>query len=717
MKRATFLGRILAAILAGAPPAFAQTAGPSQQDPSAQQVPPPGQDSPKQDEGKKEPSASQEVIITGRSLDLTGVAQGATQGEVGQDQLKDRVMERSGEVLETVPGVMVTQHSGGGKANQYFTRGFNLDHGTDFATWANGMPINLPTHAHGQGYMDLNWLIPELIERVDYHKGPYYAEETDFSAAGAAHLEYFQSLKEGEAEASVGTDGYARGLVIGSVRVGGGDLLYGVEAFHEDGPWVNPDDYLRKNLVLRYSRGTANSGWSVTVMGYEGGPWNSTDQVAQRALSEGIVSRFGAIDPTDGGKTYRYSLSGEWHEGDAASMTRAHVYLVGYGLDLWSNFTYFLTDPVNGDQFEQVDRRIIVGGDVSRDWSTRFFGLEEQTTVGLQSRNDDISTLGLYHTKSRVRLSTASLDSVLEDSAGIYLSEFVQFLPWLRMTAGIRGDYYHFDVTDHMIGMNTGSLNRGIASPKGSLVLGPWENTEFYVQAGEGYHSNDARGALAQVETTTLLPFRKVTPLVRAEGADLGARTTILPGLQSTLSLFTLHLASELTFDGDTAASVPGAPTRRNGVEWASYYRPTDGLTLDADLAYTHARFTVPNANGLPGRFVPEAVEGVATAGASVDWGYGFSSVLRLRYFGPRALTQDDTVRSRSTTLLEGRVAYCYKNLTVAFEGLNLANTRASEIDYYYTSRLPGEAAAGVNDVHSHPVEPREYRVGVTVRF
>jgi hypothetical protein len=670
----------------------------------------------KKDEKAQDAPKTQEVIVTGRTQDLTGVAESATEGKIGQDQLRERVTERTGEVMEAVPGLIVTQHSGGGKANQFFTRGFNLDHGTDFATWVNGMPINMPTHCHGQGYLDLNWLIPELIEVIDYHKGPYYAQETDFSAAGAAHIEYFNELKEGQASASLGTDGYARGLVIGSVKAGGGTLLYGVEAYHEDGPWQTPDNYLRENLVLRYSEGNATRGWNITGMAYNGGPWHSTDQVARRAVSEGLIDRFGSLDPSDGGKTYRYSLSGEWHGGDADAMTRAHVYLIGYGLNLWNNFTYFLNDPVNGDQFEQLDRRIVIGGDASREWYSKLFGMEETTTLGFQTRNDDIYRIELYHTKARAVLSDVSLDRVLEDSMGLYLSEFVQILPWLRATAGLRGDLYHFDVTDRLLPQNSGSTTRAIASPKASIVLGPWEKTEFYVQAGEGYHSNDARGVLAKVEPSTLLPFQTVTALVRAKGADIGARTTVLPGLQSSISFFVLDLASELVFDGDTASSQPSLPTRRYGVEFANYYRPVEGLTFDADLAYTQARFTESDPT-TPGRHVPEAVEGVAEVGVSADLGEGFFSSLRLRYFGPRALTQDNSVRSQATTLLQGRLGYRYKNITVAFECLNMADAKASEIDYYYTSRLPGEPLQGVNDIHTHPVEPREYRLGVTVQF
>jgi hypothetical protein len=664
----------------------------------------------------KKDQNTQEVLVTGRSEDLTGVAESATEGKVGQDQLKDRVIERTGEVMETVPGMIVTQHSGGGKANQYFLRGFNLDHGTDFATWVNGMPVNMPTHAHGQGYMDLNWLIPELIEGIDYHKGPYYAQETDFSAAGAAHIEYSTDLKDGQASVSLGTDGYARGLVIGSVKAADGTLLYGIEVYHEDGPWETPDNYLRENMILRYSHGTADHGWNVTAMAYEGGPWTSTDQVAKRALDQGIIDRFGTLDSTDGGKTYRYSLSGEWHDGDIHGMTRAHAYVLGYGLNLWSNFTYFLNDPVNGDQFEQLDRRIIFGGDISHEWYTKLFGIEETTTIGFQNRNDDISRIDLYNTKARAVVSDVSLDRVFESSFGLYASEYVQILSWLRATVGLRGDLYHFDVTDHLLPQNSGSTNRAIASPKASIVLGPWEKTEFYLQAGMGYHSNDARGVLAKTDPSTLLPFQTVTALVRAKGADVGARTTIIPGLQSTLSVFVLDLASELVFDGDTASSVPSLPTRRYGVEFANYYKPWAWLTFDADLAYTTAKFTESDPT-IPGRYVPEAVEGVAEAGVSADLGYGFSSSLRLRYFGPRALTQDNSVRSPETTLLEGRIGYRYKNISIAIECLNMADAKASEIDYYYTSRLPGEPAGGVNDIHTHPVEPREYRVGLSVAF
>ncbi len=666
----------------------------------------------KSQDDKQDTPKTQEVLITGRSQDLTGVADSATEGKVGQKELENRPIQRAGEVLETVPGLIVTQHSGSGKANQYFLRGFNLDHGTDFATWVNGMPINMPTHAHGQGYTDLSFLIPELIDELAFRKGPYYADEGDFSSAGAVHMEYFNRLEKGIASVTLGTDGYERGLVAQSFKAGNGDLLFAAEAFHDDGPWKVAENYVRQNAVLRYSEGDAKHGWNITGMVYRG-TWNSTDQIAKRAVDQGLIDRFGTLDPTDGGVSHRYSLSGEWHSGDADTMWRAHAYLVDYQLALFSNFTYFLDDPVNGDQFEQLDRRSILGGDLSYEVFTKWLGFDEKTTFGFQTRNDWIRDLGLFSTKARSILSTTRDDSVVQDSVGLYVSNNTQWTEWFRTIVGIRGDYYWFNVNSN-IPANGGTHNQGIASPKLSLAFGPWSNTEFYLNGGFGYHSNDGRGTTIAVDPKTLAPVEKVTALVRSKGADFGVRTTIIEGLQSTLSVYILDIDSELLFTGDAGTTEPSRPSRREGIEWANYYTPLPWLTFDADLAYAHARFTDsdPVGNRIPG-----AVEGVAEVGATVQFPEGFLGGLRFRYFGPRPLIEDNSVRSNSTSLVNGRIGYKYKNVLIAFDVLNVFNQKSSEIDYFYTSRLPGEPAGGVDDIHFHPVEPREYRIGVTVQF
>jgi hypothetical protein len=341
--------------------------------------------------------------------DLVGIAQAASQGAITAKQLDERPLMRDGEVLETVPGVIVTQHSGEGKANQYFLRGFNLDHGTDFATVVAGIPVNLPTHAHGQGYSDLNFLIPELVTGVQFSKGPYYAEQGDFATAGSSNINYASALDRPIVHVEGGSEGYARALVAASPAVGRGHLLAAVEVAHNDGPWVHPDNYRKLNGVLRYSQGNAVNGWSITGMGYRG-EWNATDQVPLRAITMGTVNRYGAIDPTDGGHTYRYSGAVDWQRASGSgALTKITAYGLGYDLDLFSNFTYDLNDPVHGDQIEQADHRFVTGAKVAHKRIGHWGGHAMQNTVGLQLRNDDITNVGLYHTEARARLNRTGI--------------------------------------------------------------------------------------------------------------------------------------------------------------------------------------------------------------------------------------------------------------------------------------------------------------------
>src|SRR5882672_4044971 len=327
------------------------------------------------------------VVVTPDQEGLAGEADAASQGTIDDEQLESRPLARPGEVLEVIPGVVITQHSGSGKANQYFLRGFNLDHGTDFAVHVDGMPLNLPSHGHGQGYADLNFLIPELVEHIHYRKGPYYADEGDFSAAGAAHVHLKRSLSPGFGDLAIGSYGYRRMLLGGNNAFEHGNLLGVLEVGRLDGPWQNPESLRKLNGVLRYAHGDEKNGFTVTGMGYAS-RWDSTDQIPLRAVESGQLDRFGAVDPTDGGRASRYSLSTQWAKSDAATSTRAGAYVVHSRLRLFSNFTYFLNDPVNGDQIEQVDRRTVSGGEASQLWKTQFSGREIEHTLGLRLRND-----------------------------------------------------------------------------------------------------------------------------------------------------------------------------------------------------------------------------------------------------------------------------------------------------------------------------------------
>jgi outer membrane cobalamin receptor len=647
----------------------------------------------------------QRVLVVGSRASQLGVADSANAGTVSQKQLEMRTVYRPGELLEATPGLIVSQHSGEGKANQFYLRGFNLDHGTDLRTTVDDMPVNQRSHAHGQGWTDLNFLIPELAARLDYKKGPYSAQDGDFASAGSAAVTYSNRLAQGVASASVGQNGYARTAIAASPELGNGNLLYALELLHNDGPFNHPDDYQKLNGVLRYSEGFANNGFSVTAMAYRGS-WNATDQIPQRAVDAGALGRFDALDPTDGGAARRYSLSGVWRKTDTDGSSKVSAYLIRNQLDLYSNFTYFLDDPVNGDQFSQPDRRVTTGINASHTWHSHAGGLDADLVIGAQLQNDNAFN-GLYNTKARERLSTTREDHVVETSVGMFVEHHARWSDTFRTVAGLRADDYRFKVASSLAA-NSGVTSDHLLSPSLSLVFGPWKQTDFYVNVGNGFHSNDARGTLTTVDPRSGEAADKVPGLVRSRGMELGVRTEIVPKLQTSLSLYRLDFDSELTFAGDAGTTEAGRPSRRNGIEFSNYYKPLKWLTVDFDVAFARARSRdfSPAGDRIPG-----AVEGVGQLALTVDELGPWSGALRLRYFGPRPLIEDNSVRSHPSATINGRVAYkISKTLKVELEGFNLANRRDSAIDYLYASRLKNELAA-VDDIHFHPIESRSARL------
>jgi len=660
------------------------------------------------------PEALPEVTVTERADSQLGIADSASQGNVGQKQLKYRPISRPGEVLETVPGLIASQHSGEGKANQYYLRGFNLDHGTDFLTEIDGVPINQLSHAHGQGWTDTNFLIPELIRTIRYQKGNYYAESGDFSSAGSADVHYFKDLPGNLAKFTGGSFDYYRGLIAGSHALGGGRLLYAGETVHNDGPWTVGNDYLKFNGVLRYGKEQGRSGWSLTAMAYQA-DWNSTDQIPKRAAASGLIGRFGTLDPSDGGDSQRYSLTGEWHQSTDGGETRVMAYGLYSKLNLFSNFTYFLDHPVQGDQFAQPDRRWTSGLKASHTLFHRIGGAESESTLGLQIRHDRIRN-ALLLTQARQAYDIVRQDEVDVGSISPYAENTTRWNDWLRTRLGVRFDGYRFEVENSNISANNGDRTDGLISPKFGLALGPWAQTEFYLNGGLGFHSNDARGVNTRIDPKSKESAAPAAPLVRTYGAEIGMRTTRFKGWQSTLALWWLDIDSELLFVGDAGTTEVSRPSRRYGVEWANYYSPADWLTFDADFSFSKARFRGEDPTG---DFIPGSVGSVIAAGATVHDLYGgFFGGPRLRYFGPRSLTEDNSVRSDPTLLVSAMLGYRFdKAWTVQAELFNLLNRKDSAIDYYYASRLPGEAGDGINDIHFHPVEPVSFRLTLTAQY
>ena len=637
----------------------------------------------------------------------------ASQGYVTAAQLEHRPRLRNGELLEAVPGLIVTQHSGDGKANQYFLRGFNLDHGTDFRTTVAGMPVNFSTHGHGQGYTDLGFVIPELVASVAYKKGTYYAEEGDFSAAGAAHLDYAKALPHALVSATFGADQFQRLFAADSLAVGDGQLLLAGESLRLDGPWLLPENAGKSNLVARYTGPMLGGEFSLMAMGYSN-DWRSTDQIARRAVDSGVLDRFGSLDPTTGGETHRRSLSARFERISSEQRLALSAYAGRYDLNLFSNFTYFLDDPVNGDQFEQEDDRHFGGAAIEFERHTELLGRHVHVRLGSDLRRDVIANVGLYRTAQRTRLSTVREDAVRLSHLSAYSSATLHWTNWLRSTLGLRFDGQRASVQGDQA-LNAGRAADHLTSPKLSVQISPTDRWDLFINAGSGFHSNDARGSTISVDPADgITPLDRVELLVPTRGGEVGSQLRLGESLKLSASVWALNLDSELVFIGDAGNTEANRPSRRRGAELSAYWTPLPQLIVDADIALSRARFADEDPAG---DRIPGSIEETASVGLVLNQWQDFSAGLRLRYFGPRPLVEDDSVRSSSSTLLNARGSYrLTPQVSLALDLFNLLDREVSDIDYFYESQLAGEAASA-EDIHFHPAEPLTARLSLDLRF
>ena len=682
------------------------------------------------------------VIVTGKAESLVGTAPSASKGQANAAEIANRPYLRRSEILETIPGMITTQHAGGGKATQYFLRGFNLDHGTDFATSIDGMPMNLKTHAHGQGYTDLNPLIPELVESVDYVKGTYTADNGDLSTAGSADFKLFDVLPGHSVTLGFGEYNYYRALMAGSIHLDvdapftpsapsknpgknpvtpsptGADihaLTYAMEYNFYDGPFDLDEGFNRLNGLLRYFKGDTENHFAASFMAYRA-DWTSSDQIPLRAVQSGQLSRFGNLDPTNGGESQRYSLNLELQTREGDVVTRANAYAIYYDLDLYSNFTYNLDFPERGDQFQQAEQRWIFGGNVSRTWEDRaLFGNETDYTFGFQTRHDVISGIGLWRTQQRQRFANIRQDDVYEASIGTFAEATTRWSSWFRTNVGLRGDLFHFD-TQSNNDANTGSDWAGIVSPKVSAIFGPWKDTELYLNFGTGFHSNDARGVSTVIDPASGDRVQTVDPLVRTMGAEFGIRTEAIKDVTSTLTFFWLESDSELLYVGDAGTNEAGPGSRRLGVEWTNYWRPTNWFSFDTEVALTHGRLLDSgNADRIPSSVPVMLAAGINLGAQGNDDGV-FANI-RARAFDRRPLTEDNSVKGRASFLVNAGIGYRKQQWEAAVECINIFDRQDNDIEYFYASRLRGEPEEGVEDIHFHPTEPRMFRVRFTYRF
>jgi outer membrane receptor protein involved in Fe transport len=650
--------------------------------------------------------------VSAKSTSLIGVSVSASQGVVGQVDLATRPILRPGEVLETIPGLIATQHSGTGKANQYFLRGFNLDHGTDFSVHLDGMPVNLRTHGHGQGYLDINFLIPETIQRIEFRKGSYYADVGDFSSAGSVRLQTYTQLPADFAQLTLGEDQYYR-LVIGqTVDLGEGHLTYALEGQSYEGPWEIGEDLEKLSGYAAYSWRSENWTQVVRMMAYDA-TWDSADQIPRRAVESGLITDLGSIDDDVGGDTSRYSLSYESELQSDFGLTRLNLYAIDYELNLWSNFTYFLEDPVNGDEFEQLDDRRIYGANLEHLLETPFGDRRMTHRFGAQWRWDEIGEVGLFKTANRERLATVRRDSVNEWSTGFYYENTIAWTDRLRTVAGLRWDYYDFSV-DSNLSPNSGDNSADITSPKLSVIYAINPSLEWFASAGTGFHSNDARGTTITVDPgDPSSPARPVDALVRSDGAETGVRLSWGSRYTSSITVWWLELDSELLFVGDAGLTEPSRPSERYGVEWTNTLQLTDTLLLDWEVSLSEARFTDEDPVG---DAIPGAIDTVIQVGVLWQPTEAFYGSFRARHFGKRPLVEDESVESPDTTIFNLRLGYKLgESWELMFDLLNVFDSNDHDITYYYESRLAGEPTGGVEDIHYHVIEPRTARL--TARY
>ena len=658
------------------------------------------------------------IEIKSRQVNLVGDAISAAEGVVGQQEIELRPLNRTGDVLEFVPGMVATQHSGSGKANQYFLRGFNLDHGTDFATMVDGMPVNMRTHGHGQGYTDLNFIIPETIQSLRYQKGVYYAQVGDFSGAGSAQLQTMSKAPAPMAEVTLGEYNYRRAVSVVNFTDSVGHWLVAGEQQFYDGPWSDINEDIDKtNGLIKWSSELGEGNFSVTFMSYDNS-WNSADQIPSRAVSSGLIDKLGSIDDTVGGESSRYSLSADW----SSDRWQVSAYAISYDLKLWSNFTYFLDNPEQGDQFEQVDERIIYGGQAAYTFSHSLFGTPSVTEFGVQARVDDIDEVGLYATRARTRLGTTRSDEVEQSSLSSYVQNEIQWTSAFRSVIGARTDFFDFSVRDRAginrfgvdLSSNSGDASDDITSFKGSLIYTLSPEWEIYGSAGQGLHSNDARGTTIQVDPVSGDAVDQVNPLVRTTGFETGLRAFYDETLNASVSLWQLELDSELLFVGDAGNTEASRQSKRRGIELTAYYYFAPEWSLDVEYAFTDAQFT---ENDAAGDEIPGAIEHVLQAGISADLDNGWFGSLRMRYFGSRPLTEDGSVSSPSSMLFNAQGGKTWRNWQFTVSVLNLTDSDDHDIDYYYASRLQGEPSEGVEDIHYHIFEPRTVRIAARYRF
>lgn len=671
----------------------------------------------------------------------------ASSRAIRQFDLQVRPNRSAQDILQLVPGLVIAQHAGGGKAEQIFMRGFDADHGTDVAIFADGIPVNMVSHGHGQGYADLHFLIPEIVESVEVFKGPYFAQFGNLATAGAVTLKTKDHLDENLVRLEGGAFNTVKLTTAAQIPTSGAHqgAYFAGQFYNTNGPVESPQNFQRFNIFGKVHTHLNEASRIALSLGAFSSGWDASGQIPQRAVNQGLISRFGTLDDLEGGTTSRQNLNVNYTTTTSDAEFLVQAYASRYTFKLFSNFTFFLDDPVQGDMIEQTDHRTLVGLNSEYRFRRDLQGIVAHTTAGGGFRSDD-AAVALWKSPHRIREVQHVDADIFERNLYLWLQQEFVFNPMWRLQLGLRGDYFTFDVEDHLdtrpadatdLPHASGSHQQSIISPKANLVFSPSTHTDLYLNVGSGFHSNDARNVviaerikdletalrqqgLSATEVEQALLARNFDPaqrgietLPRALGGELGVRTHLSKDVVVSLAAWGVQLEEELVFVGDAGTTEISGATQRIGLDLEGRVQLLAWLWADVDVSLSEGRF-VDEPDGED--HVPLAPRLTSTGGVTVKNPRGVEGSLRYRHIGDRPANEDNTVTAEGYTLVNLNVGYRMGDVKLFVTVENLLDTAWNEAQFDTESRLQGELGA-VSEIHFTPGNPRNVQLGVSYRF
>lgn len=640
-----------------------------------------------------------DVVITGQS--------DRSVSTLSSVDIKLRPINSSQDILRMVPGLFIAQHAGGGKAEQIFLRGFDIDHGTDINLEVDGLPVNMVSHAHGQGYSDLHFIIPELINYVDFNKGPYYADKGDFTTAGYVDFQTQNTLEKNFLKVEGGRFGMMRGVVGLKLPASERSRATGYiasEIFTTNGYVESPQHFYRFNIMSKLTTRVGDHDKITLGLTTFSSRWNASGQIPQRAVESGMITRFGSIDDSEGGETNRMNVYVKHiHEFTNGAYFSQQVYGTTYGFNLFSNFTFFLNDPINGDQIQQSESRVMYGYKANYTKGSLLFGKRLHTDAGVGLRMDDVRDIALSHTHRRSFLNDIKRGNIFESNVSGYINETIDFTESISLTASARFDYFKFRYTDHINGSN-GIAAKSIVSPKLNISYQVDAKTQVYIRSGFGFHSNDAR-VVVQQQGVNILP--------RAFGLDLGLNSKLTDKLLLNAALWRLDLQQEFVYVGDEGIVEPSGRTQREGIDLSVRYEISPWLFADTDLNFTRPRSKdEPEGNN----YIPLAPTFSSIGGLTFRFKNGLNGSLRYRHIADRAANEDNSVIAHGYTLADATLNYSRSKFEIGVTAENLFNVQWNEAQFDTTSRLKDETEP-VSEIHFTPGTPLFVKLKMTFFF